>query len=116
MSWRSSVEEYEDQRDGQGRQRLVRKLLTAKRDPTGIKGIPVRVPLDSGSGSGQESEQVIRFRSSLVPPYLRRSKSLEELLPLLILERDLDGGLHRCTECAAGSECPGIVCQEHQPA
>ena len=81
------LEKYEGQRDGQGRKRLVRNgYLPMREIQTGIGGIPVRIPRVRDRGSGEESEEIIRFRSSLVPPYLRRSKSMEELLPLLYLK------------------------------
>ena len=81
------LEEYREERDGEGRQRLVRNgYLPGRKIQTGIGGISVRVPRVRDRGSGQESEEIIRFRSGLVPPYLRRSKSLEELLPLLYLK------------------------------
>ena len=77
------LEEYAGQRDGQGRKRLVRNGYLPKREiQPGIGGIPVRIPRVRDRGTGEESEEIIRFRSSLVPPYLRRSKRVEELLPL----------------------------------
>ena len=76
------LEEYAGQHDGQGRKRLVRNgYLPMREIQTGIGGIPVRIPRVRARGTGEESEKIIRFRSSLVPPYLRRSKSVEELLP-----------------------------------
>ena len=85
------LKQYEDHQDEQGRQRLVRNgYLPPREVQTGIGGIPVRIPRVRDRGSGEESEEIIRFRSSLVPPYLRRSKSLEELLPLLYLK-----GIHK---------------------
>ena len=111
------LKQYEDHQDEQGRQRLVRNgYLPPREVQTGIGGIPVRIPRVRDRGSGEESEEIIRFRSSLVPPYLRRSKSLEELLPLLYLKGILDRGLQRRSECPAGSGCPGVIGQHHQPA
>ena len=103
------LEEYEDQRDGQGRQRLVRNGYLPRREiQTGIGGIPVRVPRIRDRGSGQESEEVIRFRSSLVPPYLRRSKSLEELLPLLYLKGISTGDFTDALSALLGPNAPGL--------
>ena len=111
------LEEYEGQRDGQGRKRLVRNGYLPKREiQTGIGGIPVRIPRVRDRGTGEESEEIIRFRSSLVPPYLRRSKSVEELLPLLYLKGISTGGLLGCVECTVGAGCTGTVGQDDQPA
>ena len=43
---------------------------------TGLGDVPVKVPkLRDRSGSG------IKFNSSLVPPYLKRTKAMEEFIP-----------------------------------
>ena len=103
------LEQYEGQQDGQGRQRLVRNGYLPKREiQTGIGGIPVRVPRVRDRGSGQESEEMIRFRSGLVPPYLRRSKSLEELLPLLYLKGISTGDFSDALSALLGPDAPGM--------
>jgi putative transposase len=70
---------YADERDDQGRQAVVRNGYLPKREvQTGIGSIPVQVPrIRDRRGQG------IRFHSSILPPYIRRSRSLEELLPWL---------------------------------
>jgi transposase-like protein len=103
------LEQYEGQQDEQGRQRLVRNGYLPKREvQTGIGGIPVRIPRVRDRGSGQESEEIIRFRSSLVPPYLRRSKSLEELLPLLYLKGISTGDFTDALSALLGPDAPGL--------
>ena len=103
------LEQYEGQQDGQGRQRLVRNGYLPKREvQTGIGGIAVRIPRVRDRGSGQESEEIIRFRSSLVPPYLRRSKSLEELLPLLYLKGISTGDFTDALSALLGPNAPGL--------
>ena len=80
--------QYADSKDTQGRQMVVRNgYLPAREIQTGIGPVKVKVPkVRDRSGSG------ICFHSSLLPPYLRRTKSVEELLPWLC-ERDHD---NRC--------------------
>ena len=103
------LEQYEGQEDEQGRQRLVRNGYLPKREvQTGIGGIPVRIPRVRDRGSGQESEEIIRFRSSLVPPYLRRSKSVEELLPLLYLKGISTGDFRDALSALLGADAPGL--------
>ena len=103
------LEQYEGQQDGQGRQRLVRNGYLPQREvQTGIGGIPVRIPRVRDRGCGQESEEIIRFRSSLVPPYLRRSKSVEELLPLLYLKGISTGDFRDALSALLGADAPGL--------
>lgn len=103
------LEEYQSQRDGQGRQRLVGNgYLPERKIQTGIGGIPIRIPRVRDRGSGQETEEMIRFRSSLVPPYLRRSKSVEELLPLLYLKGISTGDFSEALSALLGPEAPGL--------
>ena len=68
-----------------GRQRLVRHGHRPAREiMTGLGPVPVRAPRvrdRSGAGEGR-----IRFTSAILPPYARRSKSLEVLIPILYLK------------------------------
>lgn len=69
-----AVEAYQEQRDGEGRQRLLRHGYVPKRKvQLGIGGIEVRIRWIKDRGTGEGSEDVIRFRTCLVPPCLRRS-------------------------------------------
>ena len=72
--------------DEDGRQRLVRHGFLPERDVmTGIGAVPVQVPRVRDRGSNSDGSR-IRFRSALVPPYLRKAKSVEDLLPWLYLK------------------------------
>ena len=103
------LDQYEGHPDEQGRQRLVRNGYLPQREfQTGIGGIPVRIPRVRDRGSGQESEEMICFRSRLVPPYLRRSKSLEELLPLLYLKGISTGDFTDALGALLGPDAPGL--------
>ncbi len=75
---------------------------------TGIGGIPVRIPRVRARGSGKEPEEIIRFRSSLVPPYLRRRKSVEELLPPLYLKGISTGDFSDTLSALLGTNAPGL--------
>ena len=68
----------------------------------------MRIPRVRDRGSGEESEEIIRFRSSLVPPYLRSSKSLEELLPLLYLKGISTGDFSDALSALLGRDAPGL--------
>ena len=69
--------------DEEGRQRLVRHGFLPERDVmTGIGTVPVAVPRVRDRGANPDGTK-IKFRSSLVPPYLRKAKSVEALVPWL---------------------------------
>ena len=75
-----------------GRQRLVRHGHLPEREiMTGIGPVAVRCPrVRDRVGEGSER---IRFSSTILPPYARRSKSLEVLIPtsyrqILVTEGD----------------------------
>ena len=71
--------------DEQGRRRIVRNgHLPERLIQTGIGPVDVRQPRvrDRRAGKG---DGAIRFTSAILPRYLRRTKSLEDLLPWLYL-------------------------------
>ena len=72
---------HADQTDAAGRRRLVRHGHLPERDvQTGIGAVPVKVPRDHAPEGTP-----LKFTSTILPPYLRRAKSIEELLPWLYL-------------------------------
>jgi transposase-like protein len=95
---------YADRRDGQGRQAIVRNGYLSERDvQTSIGAVRVQVPrVRDRSGAG------IRFHSALLPPYLRRSKSLEALLPWLYLKGVSTGDFSEALQALLGPGAPGL--------
>src|SRR5213594_3882150 len=72
---------HADKRDAAGRTRLVRNgHLPERTVQTGIGEVIVKAPRVRDR-AGQ-----LRFASSILPPYLRRTKTMEELLPWLYLK------------------------------
>jgi len=67
-----------------GKRRVVRNgYLPAREILTGIGQVQVQVPrVRDRSGS----DNLIQFKSKLIPPYMRRSATLDEVLPLLYLK------------------------------
>lgn len=49
-----------------------------------------------------------RFQSTLLPPYLRRSKSIEELLPWLYLKGITTGDFGEALQSLLGTDAPGL--------
>ena len=95
---------YADERDAQGRQAVVRNGYLPEREvQTGIGAIPVQVPrIRDRSGQG------IRFHSSILPPYMRRSRSVEALLPWLYLKGVSTGDFSEVLEALLGPDAPGL--------
>ena len=78
----SLLTEHKDYKLDDGRQGLVRNGYLPKRKiQTGVGDVDVQVPKVRDRGS-----KGITFNSTLIPPYLRRSKSIEELIPWLYLK------------------------------
>ena len=71
------LDQYADVSAPDGRQAVVRNGHLPKRTiQTGVGDVEVQVPkVRDRSGSG------IRFNSQLLPPYLKRARSLDELIP-----------------------------------
>ena len=94
--------------DEAGRQRLVRHGFLPERDVmTGIGAVPVQVPRVRDRGANEDGSK-IRFRSSLVPPYLRKTKSVEELLPWLYLKGISTGDFSEALAALLGPDAEGL--------
>jgi transposase-like protein len=94
--------------DDAGRQRLVRHGFLPEREVmTGIGTVPVQVPRVRDRGVNEDGGK-IRFRSSLVPPYLRKAKSIEELLPWLYLKGISTGDFSEALAALLGPDAEGL--------
>ncbi len=94
--------------DEEGRQRLVRHgVLPARAVMTGVGTVPVQVPRVRDRGANIDGSK-IRFRSSLVPPYLRKAKSVEELLPWLYLKGISTGDFSEALAALLGPDAEGL--------
>ena len=95
---------HADVRDDAGNRAVVRNgYLPARQVQTGIGSVEVQLPrVRDRSGSG------ITFHSSLIPPYLRRSKSIEELLPVLYLKGISTGDFSEALGALLGKDCCGV--------
>ncbi len=76
------LDEHSQRRLPDGRQAVVKNGYPPERTvQTGIGDVEVKVPkVRDRSGSG------VCFNSTLLPPYLKRAKSIEQLLPWLHLK------------------------------
>jgi putative transposase len=102
------LEDYRDEQDDQGRRRLVRHGYLPERDiQTGIGSVKVKVPRIRDRGAASAGEP-IKFRSALLPPYLRRTKSVEELIPWLYLKGVSTGDFSEALAALLGKDAPGL--------
>jgi len=95
---------YAEDRDEQGRARVVRSGHHPERElQTGIGPVTVQVPkVRSRQG------KPVTFRSALVPPYVRKSRSLAAALPWLYLKGISTGEMQTALEVLVGSEARGL--------
>ena len=49
-----------------------------------------------------------KFTSKILPPYLRKTKSIEELIPWLYLKGISTGAMNEALQSLLGPECPGL--------
>jgi putative transposase len=90
-----------------GRRRLVRHGHLPEREiVTGIGPIVVRAPRVRDR-AGRDGER-IRFSSAILPPYARRSKSLEVLIPILYLKGVSTGDFAEALAALLGADAGGL--------
>ena len=100
------IERFKELRDNQGRLRIIRNGYNPEREiQTGIGQIKVKVPR---SRDRQPDGELTRFTSSILPPYLRRTRSIEELLPWLYLKGISTGDFSDTLEALLGKDAPGL--------
>jgi len=100
----SFLESVAGQRLEDGRRAVVRNgYLPERRVQTGIGEVGVRVPkVRDRSGGGA------RFNSSLLPPYLKRARSVEELIPWLYLKGVSSGDYQEALSALLGEGAKGL--------
>jgi putative transposase len=103
----SFIAAHADKRTADGHQRLVRHGHLPERSiMTGIGPVEVRVPrVRDRLGNAGDG---IRFSSAIVPPYARRSKSLEVLIPVLYLKGISTGDFAEALSALLGPNAGGL--------
>ena len=112
MTIENEVDEYLDRlacvRDDQGHQLVVRNgHLPARTIQTGIGPVGVRQPRVNDRRI-DENGQRTRFSSKILPPYLRRTKSIDELIPWLYLKGISTGDFSETLQALLGSQAKGL--------
>jgi len=99
---------YRELRDNQEHQRVVRNGYLPEREiQTGIGPVAVKVPRARDHQPDHESGP-IRFNSSLLPPYLRKTRSMEELIPWLYLKGISTNDFTEALAALVGKDAPGL--------
>ena len=92
-----------------GHRRVVRHGHLPEREVmTGIGPVAVRQPRVRDREAGAEDPARIRFSPAILPPYARRSKSLEMLIPILYLKGISTGDFEAALAALLGKDAPGL--------
>lgn len=102
------IERHQDQVDDLGHRLVVRNGFKAERTiQTGIGNLPIHQPRIDDRRTGADGDR-IRFHSSILPPYLRRTKAIEELIPWLYLKGVSTGDFADALTALVGTNAPGL--------
>lgn len=100
------IQQYQHLVDRSGHRLVVRNgYLPERQIQTGVGVIEVKAPRVRDKREGGEK---VRFSSAILPPYLRRTKSLDELVPWLYLKGVSTGDFSEALSALLGSNAPGL--------
>lgn len=98
-----AIAQFAELKDEQGRRRVVRNGYLPERSiQTGIGEVAVRAP------RVRDRAGELKFSSRLLPPYLRRTRSLDELLPWLYLKGLSSSDFSAALTALLGPAAPGL--------
>jgi putative transposase len=100
------IERHQHCLDAQGRRQVVRNgSLPERTITTGLGAVEVKQPrVHDRRPEGQRE----KFTSAVLPPYLRKTKSIEELLPWLYLKGVSTGDFSEALAALLGPEAKGL--------
>jgi putative transposase len=101
------LQQHQDRRDADGNRLVVRNGHQATRKiVTGAGALEVRQPRvrDNSPAKGER----VQFSSALLPPYLRRSKAIEEFIPWLYLKGISTGDFSETLQTLLGEQAQGL--------
>jgi putative transposase len=106
----AEVEEYlqrfEHVRDAAGHRQVVRNGYMPERSiASGVGPIPIRQPRVADRRPEKER---LHFSSTILPPYLRRTKNIEELVPWLYLKGISTGDFPEALSALLGADAKGL--------
>ena len=113
------IERHAGLTDESGRQQVVRNGHHPNRTlVTGVGPVDISQPrvLDrrivgqapDGQDVDAAGRPVMRFRSSILPPYLRKTKAIDDLIPWLYLKGVSTGGFAEALQALVGPQAAGL--------
>ena len=100
------IESHSQLCDEAGHRHVVRNgSMPARTITTGVGPVEVKQPRVHDRRSPQERE---KFTSAILPPYLRKTKSIEELIPWLYLKGVSTGDFSEALAALLGPDAPGL--------
>ncbi|MGY2933155.1 transposase-like protein [Bradyrhizobium sp. GM6.1] len=101
--------QHADLKTRDGHQRVVRHGHLPEREVmTGIGPVAVRQPRVRDREADAADPGRIRFSPSILPPYMRRAKSIETLLPILYLKAISTGDFSEALAALLGKDAAGL--------
>ena len=102
------VDAHADRVDADGHRLVVRNGHKPERQiQTGIGPVTVRQPRVDDRRVDEQGRR-LRFTSSILPPYLRKTKAIEELIPWLYLKGISTGDFNEALAALVGPDAPGL--------
>ena len=102
------LQKHAGERDEDGRRLVVRNGYMPERSiQTGLGDILVKAPRVNDKRVDEHGQRQ-RFSSKLLPPYLRRTKAIEELIPWLYLKGVSTGEFTEALSALLGKDAPGL--------
>jgi len=103
------LSQHAELKTGDGLRRVVRHGHLPEREVmTGIGPVIVRQPRVRDREGGAADPDRVRFTPGILPPYARRSKSLEMLIPILYLKGISTGDFEEALAALLGKDAPGL--------
>jgi transposase-like protein len=100
------IDGHADRIDERGRRQVVRNgYLPERTIVTGLGEISVRQPRVHDRRAAGERE---KFTSKILPPYLRKARNIEELIPFLYLKGISTSDFNEALSALLGPDCPGL--------
>ncbi len=101
------LERHADRRDEQGSRLVVRNgHLPSRTILTGAGPLQVRQPRVRDNTPDEKAR--VQFSSQILPPYLRRSRSVDELIPWLYLKGISTGDFTEALQALLGEQAKGL--------
>src|SRR5262245_9185095 len=101
------LQQHRERRDSDGNRLVVRNgHKPARKIVTGAGALEVQQPRVRDNSPNQDER--VHFSSAILPPYLRRSKAIEEFIPWLYLRGISTGDFAEALQALLGEQAKGL--------